>query len=147
MSNDKYYRTGISKSYADAMYRFLKKDVEPKFKYFDQSQKWREERFWNKECDQLLQLKLPFLLRLYDYVTDITQKRWYFKLKWISTREFKDFIHRIDITDSINEKETLQIYNLSMQTQIDEITQDRHIRMNIYEVIYSIRFLQIQKVH
>jgi hypothetical protein len=35
MANDKYFRTGICKSYADAMYKLLKKDIEPKFKYFD----------------------------------------------------------------------------------------------------------------
>lgn len=48
------------------------------------------------------------------------------------------------LPDVISEKDAMAIYSLSMQTQIDEITQDRHIRMQLNEVsILSIEVLGV----
>lgn len=35
LANDKYIRTGICKQYCEAVMRFFKKDILPKFIYFD----------------------------------------------------------------------------------------------------------------
>ena len=103
LANDKYIRTGILKNYADAVFRILK-DFKLFFENFDSIQDWREQRYWNKECDYLINFKLAFLKKLYDFVTDITNRKWYFKLKWISVREFKEFCKLMYITDLIGEK-------------------------------------------
>lgn len=34
---------------------------------------------------------MPFIKKLYEYATDIASRKWYFKLKWISIREFVQF--------------------------------------------------------
>lgn len=31
---------------------------------------------------------MPFLKKLYELATDLNSKKWYFKLKWISVKEF-----------------------------------------------------------
>lgn len=59
---------------------------------------------------------MPFLKKLYDYITDITNRRWYFKLKWISIKEFKEFYKIIGINEYITDKTLIVIYNFSMMT-------------------------------
>lgn len=120
ISNDKFVRNGICKNYADAAYRILK-EFDYYFEHFNNTQQWREERLWNKECDYLLQFKMPFLRKIYNYSV-IDNKKWNFKLKWISIREFRDFCRAMNLTELIGEKQVTVIYNFSMMTQVDEVT-------------------------
>lgn len=53
IANDKYVRTNVVKNHADAVYR-LTREFREYFKGFDTCQKWRDKRFWNKECECLL---------------------------------------------------------------------------------------------
>ncbi|CAK71521.1 unnamed protein product (macronuclear) [Paramecium tetraurelia] len=132
LANDKYVRTNIVKNHADAVYRLIR-EFKEHFKNFDTCQKWRDERYWNKECECLIQFKTPFLKKLYDYVTDLNNRKWYFKMKWVAIKEFKDFCKQMGLMDYINEKLIVIIYNFSMMSQADELTQDRHIRMSQLE--------------
>ena len=59
---------------------------------------------------------MPFIKKLYDYVTDITNRKWYFKLKWISIREFKEFCKQFNLNEYLSEKLQVIIYNFSMMT-------------------------------
>lgn len=47
---------------------------------------------------------MPFIKKLYDQVTDITNRKWYFKLKWISIREFKEFCKQFNLHEYLSEK-------------------------------------------
>lgn len=119
VSNDRFIRTNQSKNYADAILRSLK-ELKSYFCYFDTLQAWRDERFWNRQCDLVLTFKTPFLKKLYDFVTDITNRKWYFRLKWVSVREFKEFCKVCSF--NLTERQQVIIYNFSMQTQVDELT-------------------------
>ncbi|CAD8071605.1 unnamed protein product [Paramecium sonneborni] len=132
LANDKYVRTNVVKNHADAVYRLIK-EFKEYFKNFDTCQKWRDERYWNKECECIIQFKTPFLKKLYDYVTDLNNRKWYFKMKWVAIKEFKDFCKQMGLMDYISEKLIIVIYNFSMMSQADELTQDRHIRMTQIE--------------
>ncbi|CAD8162810.1 unnamed protein product [Paramecium octaurelia] len=137
IANDKYVRTDIYKSYADALFRLLK-EFKEQYERFDLIQEWRSCRLWTKECDHLLQIKMPFIKRLYDQVTDITNRKWYFKLKWISIREFKEFCKQFSLHEYLSEKLQVIIYNFSMMTQIDELALDRNIRMTFIEFVEAL---------
>ena len=50
---DKYVRTDIYKSYADALFRLLK-EFKEQYECFNLIQEWRSSRLWTKECDHLL---------------------------------------------------------------------------------------------
>ncbi|CAD8141715.1 unnamed protein product [Paramecium octaurelia] len=134
---DKYVRTNIVKNAADAVYRLLK-EFKPYFHNFDSTQEWRQRRLWNKECDTLIQFKMGFLKKLYDYITDISNRRWYFKLKWISIKEFKEFCKQIGLNEYLSDKQQVIIYNFSMMSQVDELNQDRNVRMTLIEFIESL---------
>ncbi|CAD8181810.1 unnamed protein product [Paramecium pentaurelia] len=136
LANDKFIRSGQCKNFADAVYRLLK-ELEQHYEILDNSQKWREERFWTKEVDLILQFKQPFLKKLYDLASDLTSKKWYFKLKWISIKEFREFC-KLYTNDVLSEKQVTVIYNYSMQTQTDEVTQDRFLRMTFNEFLEAL---------
>ncbi|CAD8172456.1 unnamed protein product [Paramecium pentaurelia] len=137
IANDKYIRNDIYKSYADALFRLLK-EFKEQYEYFDNIQEWRTQRLWTRECDHLLQIKMPFVKKLYDYVTDIANRKWYFKLKWISIREFKEFCRQFNLHEYLSEKQQVIIYNFSMMTQVDELTLDRNIRMTFIEFVEAL---------
>ncbi|CAD8082483.1 unnamed protein product [Paramecium sonneborni] len=136
LANDKYIRSGQCKNFADAVYRLLK-ELEQHYEILDNSQQWRKQRFWTKEVDMILQFKSPFLKKLYDLASDLTNKKWYFKLKWISIKEFREFC-KLYTNDILSEKQVTVIFNYSMQTQADEVTQDRFLRMTFYEFLEAL---------
>lgn len=47
---------------------------------------------------------MGFFKKLYDYITDISNRRWYFKLKWISIKEFKEFCKQIGLNEYLSDK-------------------------------------------
>jgi hypothetical protein len=57
-------------------------------------------------------------------------------MKWLSFNEFKEFLLKLMIyPELLQEKEAMLLYNLSMMTQVDEVSQDRHIRMGFIEFV------------
>ena len=81
-------------------------------------------------------MKLGFLNKLYDYTTEINNKKWYFKLRWISVRELYVLLQKCDlISDFLTDKDVHIIFNLSMMTQVLEAQEDRHLRMGFAEFI------------
>ncbi|CAK83556.1 unnamed protein product (macronuclear) [Paramecium tetraurelia] len=136
LANDKFIRSGQCKNFADAVYRLLK-ELEQHYEILDNSQQWRQERFWTKEVDLTLQFKQPFLRKLYDLASDLTSKKWYFKLKWVSIKEFREFC-KLYTNDILSEKQVTVIFNYSMQTQADEVTQDRFLRMTFNEFLEAL---------
>ncbi|CAD8161725.1 unnamed protein product [Paramecium octaurelia] len=116
----------------DEVYRTFQVLTE-RFAAFDNQQKWREERLWTKECGNLIYIKQGFIQRLHDYAASIKNKKWSFKLKWIALTEFLDFCNQMGFQQFLSENQLKIIYNFSMQTHQDELTQDRHLRMSTVE--------------
>ncbi|CAD8178786.1 unnamed protein product [Paramecium pentaurelia] len=120
------------KQIVDEVYRTFQILTE-RFAAFDNQQKWREERLWTKECGNLIYIKQGFIQKLHDYAASIKNKKWSFKLKWIALTEFLDFCNQMGFQSFLSETQLKIIYNFSMQTHQDELTQDRHLRMSTVE--------------
>ena len=79
---------------------------------------------------------MPFILVLFDYVTE---RKWYHRVKWVSSIDFKIFVMALDLsTEIVDDNICDSIYNLSIQTQMDEVNNDRHVRMNLNEFIEAL---------
>ncbi|CAD8094832.1 unnamed protein product [Paramecium sonneborni] len=123
------YKIGLI---VDQVYKTFQTLTE-RFAAFDNQQQWRQERLWTKECGNLIYIKQGFIQRLHDYVACIKNKKWTFKLKWIALTEFIDFCNLMGFQQFLTETQLKIIYNFSMQTHQDELTQDRHLRMSSVE--------------
>jgi hypothetical protein len=40
-------------------------------------------------CDQLIKLKLSYLTKLFEFISEIRDKKWFYRLRWISIKEFR----------------------------------------------------------
>lgn len=104
--------------------------------YFDalDTQKWRDERYWNEECDNLLKSHYP----LFDYIF----KHYgcgYLKpgeKPFMMVDEFQKFFVTTGlISNTFVERDIFISYNNAMMTQVDEISKEKHIKGNLIEFI------------
>lgn len=78
-------------------------------------------------------------MRLYEYVSEISNKRSLFRMRWVSLKDFMLFISRAElITDFLIDKDVHLIFNLCIAIQVDELTEDRHMRMNFIEFVEAL---------
>ncbi len=95
---------------------------------------WRKERFWNEEVDNFLKAHLPLLHDVYDSYRgnnrkpgeDKFMKSDEFERIWIDCRLIMDLFTQRDVV--------LQFTN-SVQTQVDELEQDRHLKAIFIEFL------------
>lgn len=68
-----------------------------------------------------------------------TEKRSFMNHKTMNIPEFRDFINYYGFIDtSFNERDISLVFNMSMQTCIDEINNDKHLLMNYNEFLESL---------
>ena len=145
---DKYSKSSICKSHADSFMRLMKEGFEHKLSTYEMTQEWRDERFWNKPCDLLIKIKLLYLNKLFEYITEINNKKWYFRLRWISIKEFKYhyyvifwsyFLNKLEIfSEFFTEKDALVSFYLSTATIVEENNDERIMKMNFTEFIEAL---------
>jgi hypothetical protein len=125
----------------------MKDGLDVKVQAIEKMQEWRDTRFWTRSMDLLIKMKLGFLNKLYDYTTEITNKKWYFKLRWVSAKELwylciiitRQLLVKTDlISEFITDRDVYSIFALSMMTQVQEVTEDRHQRMSFPEFIEAL---------
>jgi len=99
------------------------------------AQKWRNERYWNEECDNLIKTNLTLFNHLYN------TKGGAHKLPgekiFMSIQEFIAMMSEAGfINDVFTERDVAVSYNLAKMTEIDEVNYDKHMKL------YFIEFLE-----
>ncbi|EAS06061.2 hypothetical protein TTHERM_00853000 (macronuclear) [Tetrahymena thermophila SB210] len=108
---------------------------------FENSQIWRDERYWNQQCDAIFKSYLELVKTLWNQYADSRkgEKRYYSSIKTMSIYEFKDFVLQFELVDDFYaEKEIPFTYSLSIMTQIDELNSDRYFQMNFDEFLEAL---------
>ncbi len=102
--------------------------------------KWRTEVLWNEKCDHLYWRNIKVVKKLYD-----KNSGWYAApgAPWfMAPDEFFDLVNEIGVvSDTFGSWEIGTLYNLSMMTQIDELTSNRHVNMVIVEFMEAIAWV------
>jgi NLR family CARD domain-containing protein 3 len=110
-------------------------------------QKFRDERFWNEACDNLLKANKALLEEVYHTKSGKHKKpgeKRYIKndftfISYMAHDEFLNLMVEADLmTESFPDREITIAYNLSMITQVDEIFSDRHMKMEFIEFLEAI---------
>lgn len=102
------------------------------------SNKWRIEKLWTKENDEVLKSYYKYIKRLFaTYSGKYTKPG---MPKWTSMDEFLNMITNTNIlkNGSIGTSELGSIFNISMMTQINELDYERHQQMSLIEFIEAI---------
>lgn len=95
---------------------------------------WDRKKIWNQEINSLLRENDVVLREIYKsnsgkYVEAGIQK-------YMSANEFVTLCQQAEI--KLEVKSLYQIWNLSIEDQVDEILSDRHVRMNYPEFLEAV---------
>ena len=136
----KYVKSGAAgeegKKMSDAIKIMFERDLLPCFSRYD-SHKWRKEKLWVEEVDLALKHGLHHLKEIYKKNCGKTAVPG--APKFMSLEEFTDLIVNANcLTENFGQKQIAVQWNLSMQTQIDEIESDKHLNMTFVEFIEAL---------
>jgi hypothetical protein len=119
-------------SYSTAISQFYQNYCENFFEGFD-SQAFRDDQYWTEEVDFVYKEYEPLLKFYYDKFSGMHTLPG--KKPFMSLEELRNFIFKIGIEDSINEREIPLIFNVSMMTQVDELLTKRIFEMSFVEYL------------
>jgi hypothetical protein len=96
--------------------------------------KWRLERYWNEECDNLIKTNVALFKHLYE------TKGGAHKLPgekiYMSIQEFVTLMNEANfINEVFTERDVVVSFNLAKQTEIDEINNDKHMKLYFVEFL------------
>lgn len=106
---------------------------------------WRKTKFWKEECDLAIKRQYRTFQKLFEKYggklsskTSVSSKN-----KTVSPTEFLELINDSGLLNdtgvaNLSAKDIVSLWNLSMMTQVDEISYDRHVNMNFTEFIEAI---------
>ncbi|KAL4447089.1 hypothetical protein ABPG74_013941 [Tetrahymena malaccensis] len=142
IAGDKYIKYGKCKKYSEALIELFSDSVlQEQLEQADDAQEWRYTKFWNEGCDIIFKQNMDLIKSLWNQFADSrkTEKRSFMNYKTMNISEFRDFINYFDFIDtSFNERDINMVFNMSMQTCIDEVNNDKHLLMNFNEFLESI---------
>ncbi|KAL4497331.1 hypothetical protein ABPG72_011266 [Tetrahymena utriculariae] len=142
IAGDKYIKYGKCKKYAEALTELFSDSVlQGQLALADDAQEWRYTKFWNEGCDIIFKQNMDLIKSLWNQFADSrkTEKRSFMNYKTMNISEFRDFINYFQFIDiSFNERDINMVFNMSMQTCIDEVNNDKHLLMNFNEFLESI---------
>ncbi|KRX01621.1 hypothetical protein PPERSA_00328 [Pseudocohnilembus persalinus] len=133
LSEEKYiFKYKSTQSHYEALRMLWDEHLEKHFTKFDQ-QKWREERYWNEDCDYCLK----HYKKLIDYIYKQYAKK---KVKpgqvpFMCLDELNQIISlcNLNAEESFGSSVYLFAYNMSMMTQVNEIGSNRLFEMSPVE--------------
>ena len=102
------------------------------------SNKWRVEKLWTKENDEVLKENYKQIKALFENFSGKHTKPG--KIKFSSMDEFINMITNTGVlmSGSIGVGDLGSIFNISMMSQVDELNFQRHIEMSLIEFIEAI---------
>ena len=140
MAEQKYITSGNITSYAEAVEKILEEHLLPFITSNDtlyNAQKWREDRYWNEECDTVLKSYLPILQGLYKRYSGLKSKPG--QKKFTSLEELNKLATDSQIlNDNLVDRDVTIAFNLSMMTQVDELNSDRIFQMTFIEFVEAL---------
>ena len=132
----KYYKTKICKSKLESIQRFFGSDLKEFLNKFN-SYEWREQKYFCEEVEFILKEykeELDELFRCYSGRYTMPSKP-----KFVSLEEFTEMVSNSGILKlNITNKDIGKYFNLSIETQPDELGNERHMQMFILEFYESI---------
>ncbi|KAL4496015.1 hypothetical protein ABPG72_015437 [Tetrahymena utriculariae] len=139
---DKYMRNGNCKSVQKAIQKFFyKKSNQQVIEEIEDSQKWRDERFWNEGCESVLENHMETIKEIWIKWADSRkgEKRSLKSQKSMNIYEFTDMVKYLKLINEIfTEKYVLLSFNLSMMVQIDEVSNNKFINMRFVEFLEAL---------
>lgn len=136
IAEEKYIKNNVEEAYEGAVKALISDHCLPYFKQFD-SQKWRNDRYWKEECDDVLKYYRPVLENVYNQFSKKKVKPG--QKKFMSLEELSTICKKADVYDEFFvERDSNLAYNLSMMTQFDELNSDRIFQMSFVEFLEAI---------
>lgn len=131
----RYEDTKIVESKSEAVRMMIDKNLVPFYGKND-AQRFRNERYWNEEVDNLFKSHAVLFETLYKNYGGTHMKpgdQWF-----MTTDELEHLFQDAGlVNDSLVSRDIAVFYNLSMMTQVDEINKDVHLRMKYVEFLES----------
>ena len=130
----KYMRNGLCESYAEAFRRLLEDGLQLQLEGAEDFQHWRNTRFWTMDVDLVVKEHLDFLRQLYGVWAGSRQQTQIgpkmsaleFKAMWSYYACFNEFYP---------ERDCLLVFSQSIQSQVDELNENRHVFMDFVEFL------------
>jgi hypothetical protein len=133
---DKYIKSEICESYAEAVDKMLKENLLPVFANYD-TNKWRWGRYLNEECDNVFKAYLPIIQTVYKANSKKNVKPG--QKPFMCLEEFQEICANAHLlTDSFTTREIDICFNLAMITQVNELDSDRHFQMSFVEFLEAL---------
>lgn len=132
----RYEDTKQASSKAEAILMMYEKNLYPSFGK-DHPQKFRDERYWVEEVDNLYKSHIQLFEYLYKNYGGTHMKP---GDQWFMTTDELEAIFADSglINDQLVSRDIAVFYNLAMMTQVDEINKDRHLRMSFVEFLEAV---------
>ncbi|CAG9316157.1 unnamed protein product [Blepharisma stoltei] len=129
---DKYMRSGVCGDEITAIKRFME-DIRPYFRNFD-ANKWRWERYFNEDCDAIIQNNKDLLEAVYEANSgkfSMPGDR-----RFMVLDEFLALCQKVGhINEKVNARQAIICYHLAMMTQVDEINLKLHMQASFLEFL------------
>lgn len=133
LAEEKYiFKYQETKSYSEAVLKLWEEHLNEEM-ISHGSQEWRNERYWNEECDMVLKYYNKTLQFVYQNYSKKKVKPG--QTPFMSLDELSMICSQmgLDQMEHWPATESLFAYNLAMQTQVDELCSDRIFQMSITE--------------
>ena len=128
----RYEDTNIAKSKGEAIKIMYERNIYPSYK--EDPQQFRNEKYWVEEVDNIYKSHLPLMEYLFKNYGGTHMKpgdQWF-----MTTDELEAIFADANlINDQLVSRDIAVYYNLAMMTQVDELSKDRHLRMNFIEFL------------
>ena len=136
IAEEKYIKNNVEDNYTGAVKALINDHCLPYFKQFD-AQKWRDDRYWNEECDDVLKYYRPVLENIYTQYSKKKVKPG--QKKFMSLEELSAICKKADVYDEFFvERDSNLAFNLAMMTQFDELGSDRIFQMSFVEFLEAV---------
>ena len=128
--------TNIAKeatSKAEAIRLMYEKNLVPQYGHLN-PQKWREERYWNEEVDNIYKAHFPIFDKLYKQFGCHYLKPG--DKPFMMVDEFENiFVNAGLVNDNFVGRDCALSFNIAMQTMVDELNKDKHIKAVFVEFL------------
>lgn len=143
---DKYMKNKIGAKMISSVQKVFTHDFAKILKAHN-LQEWREKYLWNQKCDIIFKSYMPILkdcFKKYCYYSDSShgdlekdpRKEINIEERFMLLQGFRAFGKDLDLeSEGLTDTDLNMAFNYSMMLQIDEVTQDKHLKMNLSEFI------------
>ena len=101
------------------------------------SQDFRWNRYWNEAWDNLYKFHLKLLQEVYDKHSGALKKPG--EESYMAPSEFEQIWLKSNLlNDKFANRDILVWFNLAMQTRVDEVNSDKHLKMNFIEFLEAV---------